>query len=277
MIFPRQPLRTLCLPAVFALLTACTGLLPAAPSPTPSLPPATQTPTIAWFPATNTPTAFPTPLLPPTPESLPGIGDLLFADDFSNASLWNTASAGQASARVANNRLTLSLDSGPLSIASLRSEPLLDDFYAEATASLSLCRGRDQFGLLFRAAPGESYYRFVLTCEGNLRFERVRGGATDIMKNWTPSGDAPLGAPAEVRIGIWAAGAELRFLLNGRFQFSLRDPVLRSGTLGFFARTDGNTPVIVSFSDLQVYSVFYVSPTPSLTPSPTATPTRPAP
>ncbi len=259
--------------ALSASLTACSGLF-AAPAPTPTQPPASETPTIVWFPPTNTPTSFPTSNPAPTAEPVPGVSDLLFADDFTDASLWNVSVSSKAAAQVENNRLTLSLTSGPLTIASLRSEPSLGDFYAEVTASPSLCRGNDQYGLLFRAAPGGTYYRFLLACNGSIRLERVRGGAADILQNWLPTGDAPPGAPAEVQIGVWVVGSEIRILLNDHLQFSLRDPVLHTGTLGFFAYASGTTPVVVSFSDLDVYSVFYVSPTPSLTPTRTPTPTR---
>ena len=77
-----------------------------------------------------------------------------------------------------------------------------------------------------------------------------------------------------MKIGIWVVGFEMRFLLNDHLQFSLRDPVLHIGTLGFFAYASGTTPVVVSFSDLEVYSVFYFSPTPTLTLTRTPTPTR---
>jgi hypothetical protein len=278
MIFPCKPLQTLILP-VLALLVAAAGLsgcgsLLQPGTPTPSLPAPTITDTIVWFPATNTPTPLPTSTPQPSLEPLPGIGSLIFADDFSDPALWNVTSSSQAAAQVENGRLTLSLASGPLSIASLRSEPVLGDFYAVFTASPSLCRGTDQYGFLFRAAPGGTYYRFVLACDGTVRLERVRGGALEVLQNWLPSGDAPPGAPAVVQVGVWVSGGEMRFLLNDRFQFSLRDPVLHSGTLGFFARASGTTPVLVSFTELKVYAVSYISPTPSLTPSRTPTPTR---
>ncbi len=278
MIFPRWLSRPLILPALAlclvlsAALSSCDAL-PATGTPSPSPIPATETPTIVWFPPTRTPTFTPTYLPPPTIEPPPGLGSLIFADDFSNPSLWNAASSASASAGLTNNRLSLSLTSGPLTILSLRSEPLLGDFYLEATARLSLCRGTDQYGLLFRAAPGGTYYRLVLACNGSLRFERVRGGgAPEVLQNWLPSGDVPTGAPGEVRLGLWASGTEFRIFLNDHFQFSLRDPVLRTGTLGFFASASGGTPVLVSFSELEVYTVVWLSPTPSLTPSRTPLP-----
>ncbi len=263
--------RTLILLAASLSLAACSGLFPL-PTPTVTLPPPTETPTILWFPPTNTPTALPAPTRLPTAEPLPGVGELLFADDFSDASLWNVADSGRASAQVQDGRLTLGLDHGPQTIASLRSGPMLGDFYAEVIASLNLCSGKDQYGLLFRASAINIAYRFVLTCEGNIRLERLRGGAPEVMQNWMMSAAAPRGSPSVVKIGVWMAGAEMRFLLNDSFQFSLRDPVLRNGTLGFFAYADGGTPMVVSFAALKVYAVSYVSPTPSLTPSHTPRP-----
>ena len=273
MFSPRKFAWILVLPVLTVCLEACSAFS-STPTPQASPSPATETSTVLWFPATNTPTTMPTSLPPPTPEALPGIGGLLFQDDFNEAALWNIAASSSASAQLEDNRLILSLTSGPLTIASLRSEPTLGDFYASVVAKTSLCRGQDKFGILFRAASPGNLYRFLLTCDGNIRLERVRGGAAEILQNWTPSGDSPVGSPAEVKIGVWASGVEMRFLLNDRYQFSLKDPLFRSGTLGFFATASGDTPVIVSFSDLEVYSVAYVSPTPTLTPTPTQAPTQ---
>jgi hypothetical protein len=173
---------------------------------------------------------------------------------------------------VTSNRLVLYITGQrPLSILSLRSQPMVDNFYAEATATISLCRDKDQYGMVFRAA-GEDYYRFTVNCNGQIRLGRGNSGSIWPLLDWQPSGDAPSGAPAQVSIGIWSMGSEMRFYLDDRYQFTVSDSALHSGTLGFFAYANGTTPVAVSFSDLKVYSVFYVSPTPTLTPSRTPTP-----
>jgi len=103
----------------------------------------------------------------PTQDARPGTGDLLFSDSFDQPAIWNTASSAQASALLSNNRLVLSINEpGPLYITSLRSQPVAGNFYAEATAILSLCSGNDQYGMLFRAGGSVDYYRFVLNCNG---------------------------------------------------------------------------------------------------------------
>jgi hypothetical protein len=98
--------------------------------------------------------------------------------------------------------------------------------------------------------------------------ERVRGGLAEVLQNWTPSSDVPRGAPAQVKLGIWMSGTEMHLLLNDHAQFVIRDPVFPIGRLGFFAYASGDTPVLVSFRDLQVYSVPLILPTPATTVTP---------
>ena len=96
--------------------------------------------------------------------------------------------------------------------------------------------------------------------------ERINSGVKLNLFDPVPSGDAPPGAPSEVKIGIWAVGKEMRLFLNDRFQFSITDKSFPSGALGVFARSAGDSPMSVTFSDLTVYDVEYVAPT--RTPSP---------
>ncbi len=256
-------------------MTACSGLN-STPTSTPTLSStATTTPTIIWFPPTQTPTVFPTQPPVQTEEFHPGVADLIFSDSFDQPDLWNAASSAQASASLIRNRLVFSISGpGPLSILSMRNQPVLGDFYAQAMVDISLCSGKDQYGMIFRASGGENYYRLTANCSGQLRLERVRAGEIYPLLDWLSSGDAPIGAPAQVKVGVWAVGREMRVFLNDHYQFSTFDPIFSSGTLGFFIFASGQNPVTVSFSELSVYSVFYVSPMPSLTPTITFTPSR---
>lgn len=242
---------------IMILMTSCAALdelllatpIPITPTETP--PP---TSTIIWFPPSPTPTPRANAAPFPTPEMRPGLGDILIEDDFSDPSLWTLAVANQSSAVIENNRLTLSVQSGANAL-SLRNDLLLTDFYAEITAKPSLCRGEDNYGLLIRADSVSSYYRFVLACNGTVRAERLLNGNRLPLQAPLPSADAPPGAPGEVRIGVWAVGRDIRFFLNGRFQFSISEPAFRRGSIGVFVRSAENTAVIVSFSDLVIQKV----------------------
>jgi len=187
---------------------------------------------------------------------------VLFYDKFEEAGLWNTAVSDTASAIMERNQLTLAISKPGMAILSLRKEPVLRDFYAEVTVRLSLCRGKDQYGMLLRAQSGGDAYRYAVNCNGEVRLERLRSGQAYPIQDWLPSADAPPGAPGEARLGVWALGAELRLFLNDRHQFSVRDPLFWQGTLGFFAQSDGNDPLTVSFAELVVYAVSAATPTP---------------
>jgi len=241
------------------LLTACLPLNSTSPTSTP-LPMDTlsPTPTIIWFPASATPTLLAFPTYTSTPEMSPGIGAITLSDDFSDDSVWDTAVSNHGSAAIGRNRLTLAVQPG-VYLASMRREVTLRNFYAEITARPSLCRGEDNYGLIVRGI-GSSFYRFVLACNGQVRVERISGGVRLPIQEPVPSGDAP-GAPGEVRIGLWAVGSDMRLFLNGRYQFSVIEKTFPSGALGVFARSVGDTPLSVTFSDLTVYEVDYIPPT----------------
>ena len=225
----------------------------------------TPTPTIVWFPPSATATGLAMPTYTGTPDMNPGIGEVALKDSFTNKTVWDIATSDSGSANINQNRLTLAVQPGYY-LASMRRELPLSDFYAEITARPSLCRGEDNYGVVVRGV-GSSFYRFVLTCNRQIRAERIAGGTRLPLYEPVPSGDAP-GAPGEVRIGIWAVGSEMRLFLNGRFQFSVMDPSFPTGAFGVFVRSTGETPVTVTFSELTVYEVDYTLPTKTPIPTP---------
>ena len=255
--------------------SACAPMqAPPAPATATETPAPSPTATIQWFPSTSTPT--PQPIITPsaTPLSLPGLGDEIFTDDFTSSIYWNTASSDEGSVSVSRDRITIAVKAPDTALFSLRSVPLLTDFYAEINAHPALCRGGDSYGLLFRANNLDSY-RYVLACDGTVRLEMKKAyNRPRVLAGPTLSGDAPPGSPGDVRLGVWATGAEMRFFLNGRYQFTVTDVNFSSGTLGVFVQSSPlNSATTVTFSDLIVQSVAYVSPTPTVTPTLTPIPT----
>jgi hypothetical protein len=207
----------------------------------------------------------------------PGLGAQIFQDDFSKLTDWSrakTAGNGANSIILERQRLTLAANITPVTLTSLRSGLVVTNFYAEVNVSVNRCLGTDAYGLLFRAASEAYTYRYLLNCNGAARVERVRDSTSIPLQDWLPSGYAPPGAPGQVRMGVWAAGAEMRFFLNGRYQFSVVDPLFKSGSLGVFVNAVSPDGMNISFSALTVNSVDYVSPTPTVTPSKTPLPSR---
>ena len=228
--------------------------------PTPTLPTetATVTPTITatidWFPATETATPRPTQLIEPTAEMRPDLGNILIDNLFSSGSEWRTGNFSSGNITLVNNTLTLAVQQPRMNLISLESKNKLSEFNLETKVNINLCRGEDVYGLVVRATSELNYYRFLVNCLGYARAERVRDGTTTLMQDWTPAG-LPPGAPIEVRLGVWASGNEIRFFADDAFVFSVRDPVFPEGTIGTFARASGDSPVTVTFSEMEIRSL----------------------
>ncbi len=239
------------------LSSACTVAPTIVVLPTETLQPptVTVTPTIVWFPPTATPTAFPTPIVTPTADMRPKTGKILFEDDFSDPNTWTSSQSEAGSVALGKNELAIAIGETNAYLFSIREEPIITNFYLEITAQTSLCRDLDEYGVLFRVSPTIDYYRFSLSCNGQVRLDRITAGKASSPQPWMLSGSVPPGAPGSARIGISAVGSEMSFFVNGQFQFSIHDPSLSSGGLGVFARSANKKAVTVNFSDLVVYEV----------------------
>lgn len=244
---------------LFALLAGCGGVYVMTPVPSET---AAATPepsaTIDWFPATATPTQTPFVIpatVPTLPEPLLGVGAEIIADDFSDTSLWSTSQLEAGNVVYGKQVLSLAVAGNKGILTSYSQHELLQDFYMEMKANISLCQTGDQYGVLFWVlAPGDAY-RLVLSCEGRLRLELISGEAAIVLHDWEYGSRILPGSPAEQRIGIWARDGEIRVYVNGAFQFAEKTNPDRGGMLGVFARAGGETAMTVGFSDLVVYQV----------------------
>ncbi len=240
------------------LLPACFPVSSTEEMPTETVAPTltvTPTPTIIWFPPTPTFTPFPTRSITPTPDLRPGLGKVILQDDFSSADEWILSSTSQGSVALGKNELSVVVSEPKTYLYSVRKSPELSDFYLEITASPNLCQGMDEYGLLLRFSSPGDFYRFSLTCNAQIRLDRLVGGEASSPQTWMVSGDAPPGAPSICRLAVWAAGSELRFFVNDQFQFSVKDPTITRGNIGVFARSAGNNIESVIFSDLIIKEI----------------------
>jgi hypothetical protein len=180
---------------------------------------------------------------------------MVFEDDFSSPGAWQLGQSRQGTVAMGQDELTFAIVESRAYLFSTRTEPTFGNFYAEITASPNLCAGLDEYGLLFRLGSIGDFYRYSLSCDGQVRLDRVVGGTAGSPQPWLVSASVPRGAPSSSRLGVWAVGRELRFFINDEFQFAVSDSYHGSGLLGVFARSAGENAVTVSFSDLKVYSV----------------------
>jgi hypothetical protein len=241
------------------LLSACVAATPApmptlTPEPTSTLAPATVLPTV-WFPPTATFTPFPTPERTPTEAIEIEYGPVLFQDDFSDPSQWESRISGEGKASLANNEMAIVITEPHGFYFSLRRAPDLGDFYLEITASPTLCMGEDEYGLMLRVASEGDYYRYSLSCDGQVRLDRIYKGGAGTLVDWKPGAGVPPGAPSSARLGVRMQGEEMRFFVDGLEQFSISDPLLPIGRVGLFGRSASENAVTVGFSDLVVYGL----------------------
>lgn len=229
---------------------------PLPPIPTNTLQPTeTPTPSQVWFPPTATPTPFPTLVLTPTLDIRPQTGMLFIEDNFDDPTAWPLGQTASSSTALGNNKLSLVLNQPGGYLFTLRREPMLGDFYLELTTNTSLCRNSDEYGLLFRVSPAIDFYRYSLSCDGQVRLDKFFQGRASSPQPWMMSGEVPPGAPGSARLGVWANGEDMHFYINNHLQFSVRDPSLSSGSIGVFIRSAGDNTVSVGFSKLAIYEV----------------------
>ena len=254
----KLPTFTLFIIIVINFLSGCISQ-PVKPTPIPSSTaiPVSNTPTatIVWFPPTATATIFPTPVITPTVDLRPQVGDLIISDNFTDPAPWQLAQSSTTSVALGQEEITLALNQPGGYLFTLRDEPVLRDFYLEITASPSMCTGLDEYGLLLRYNSPSDFYRFSLSCNGQTRLDRIVGGGAASPQPWMPSTSVPSAAPSSSRLGVWVVGPEMRFFINDEFQFAISDRMLARGMIGVFARSAGEMAVTVSFSDLVVRAI----------------------
>lgn len=239
-------------------LSACAS--PPTPLPTQEeIPTATitssPTPTVEWFPATSTPTSVPTIASTPTPVHTQEIGETIFSDDFSEPELWTLGPTSTGNISLGLNELTIAIAEPGGYAYSIRREPQLGDYQIEITASATLCHGEDQYGLLLRMASPGNFYRYAISCDGRVRLDKVINSVATSPQPWIQNNSIPPGATLPARLGVILHGEEMRFFINDQHQFTVNDPALQLGNIGFFARSVGDYAVTVNFSDLIVRQV----------------------
>ena len=237
-------------------LTACVPTGAVQPSPTGTateMPPSTAT--IDWFPATSTPDVQPTPVPSPTPNSFSSLGDVIFEDRFSTSEGWNVSRSSRGEISIAGSEINIVINQPNSYLYAYREKPDLENFFVQIRSNLSLCSGRDEYGLLFRLTNDQNFYRYSLSCSGEVRLEKVSAGGVTTLQPWTRSASVPVGAPSKSSLEVLAQGQEMSFFVNGDLQFKAVDEELKIGSFGVFGKSTGDSAYTVSFSDLVVRSL----------------------
>jgi hypothetical protein len=260
-LLPRNPAFTaLAVAAAAGLLAGCTieMITPAAApipteTPTPELPLSALLPTVDQRP-TRTPSL--TPSGTPDPEKPADALQRIFYDPLDDAqSGWNLTHNDAGTVDFSSGMLVFTVNAPYTSLTSALPREIPSDAYIEVTVQTLMCgEGVDTFGIIFRRA-GDYSYRYAVTCNGRLRFERFKGFDMDGASVWKDTLGLLPGAPAENRISVLVRQNIFRFFVGGVEVFTGQDPMSPAGGIGLFIRTEKSGSLSVGFDNLSVYTI----------------------
>lgn len=248
---------------------------------TPTEIPSTWTPTPepsetpVWFPATATRTPPPPRATSTaTPDLRPVSNDVIWQDLFLFDDNWDVISLSDRGAQVGGQALTLALKNYRGSLYSYTRAILPNNYYLTLTVEPSLCRGQDQYGVVFRSQTPQEFYRVTFLCDGTLRLELVRGNSVVRLAEVMNSPQLFAGPTATINLALWVHDDGVKVYLNDVMQIDYYRLQWFAGGLGVFARSTGEYSLTVSFSNLVVRESAPMPPTPMPTDAPTPMPTR---
>ena len=218
-------------------------------------PSSTLTPTVIWFPATDTPVVTPTQELTPTPALMVELGDVIYQDPFTSPEGWTLPQTDRGQINIGNGEINIIINETGSYLAGTLEKPDLSDFYAEITTSPVLCSAEDEYGFLFSVYGSQQYYRFALSCSGEVRLDKIGPEGTTIFYPWTRCASVPAGAPSVTKLAVLVVDDEVYLYINGNSLFSIGGQDNIYGSFGVYARSLGESALTVSFSDLIVREV----------------------
>lgn len=257
-------------PPANVLGTQVSGTLTAAPTLPPSItPPPSQTPiaTSTVTPtvtpvatSTSTPGASPSPTSPPLPPDDPRTGLNLsvpdYRDDFSVAYKWIGPNDSDATNIVDNKRLTATDLKADHYIWWSTTDQTGGDVYAEVTAAIGACSGKDSAGLAvhINGTGFDQGYALEIACDGTFRLrEFITKAAPKLILNWTAGPDIRKGPNASNRIGLLVKGSKLYVFANGKLEGRTESSDYATGTYGLYASAESTAPLEVTFSDFALW------------------------
>lgn len=226
------------------------------PRPTTSRTPApSSTPTVVWFPPTDTPAATPTREITPTPGLMVELGEILYQDPFLSNESWSLPQNERGQINIGNGELNIIINEPDSYFAGIIEKPDLSEYYAEITANPVLCSGRDEYGFLFSVYGTNQYYRFALSCSGEVRLDRLSASGITVLYPWTRNASVPPGAPSVTKLAVLVVDGEIHLFLNGESPYSITGQGNTFGSFGVYARSVGETALTVSFRDFIIREV----------------------
>jgi len=225
------------------------------PSATQAVPP-TETPTETPMPGSS-PSPTPPPLAPDDPRTGLNLAAPDYTDDFSVTYKWvGPEDPGSATNQMESEHLTATDHKADGYIWWSTTDQQAGDSYAEVSASVGACSGKDAAGFSARVngAGFDQGYALEFSCEGSFRLRRfISNAAPEVLIEWTASPEIIKGPNVTNRMGLLAKGSKLYVFANGKLVGQVEDAEYASGTFGLYASAVDSAALTVTFDDLAAW------------------------
>lgn len=135
---------------------------------------------------------------------------------------------------------------------------LADDFYAEVSANVGACSGKDAYGVAIRVggANFDQGYTLEIACDGSFRIRKfVSLQAPSELLTWTDSNAIRPGPDASNTVGFLADGSELYPIVNGEqlLDSPINDPDYQAGYFSLFPSASVTDGLTIYFDDFKLW------------------------
>ena len=182
--------------------------------------------------------------------------ELIYGDDFSSESAgpWLVEADEFGATALQDGRLLIEVGQAATMQFTTLEEPTFDDFDLTVDAELIAGDREATYGLLFRMAGPETFYRFELTGDGRYIVESHEsdGSWRRLVDDWQKSDAIMTGPGAINRLRVVASGPAMAFYVNDELLEELQDGRYPAGQLALDAGAFGNKPTSVAFDNLVV-------------------------
>jgi hypothetical protein len=204
--------------------------------------------------ATPTPVPTFTPVPTSTPVPSPTPDPVLFEDsEFTNSC--NADSTTEVERFVENEQFHMIVKTSKYIGWTECTKVEFSDVIIEADAAQVEGPDNNMFGVIFRyGLEDDEFYVFAVSGDGYyvLTIDGIEHTEPEILVDWTES-SAVNKSPQTNRLKVVAVGGSIEYYVNDQLLGEIQNDRLTTGTVGFFAGSNEEGGVHVSFDNLKIY------------------------
>ncbi len=179
-----------------------------------------------------------------------------FADAFvaGQTGKWLIEQDEIGSTSIVNEQLLITVAAPNTVQYSTLQDKVYGDFGLEVDVTQIAGPPESSYGVLFRMADGQQFYRFDITGNGLYIVERHNGDGTwtRLVQEWTPTSALNQGLNVTNRLRVLASGQSLAFYANDVLLTQVNDSTFTGGMIGLDAGTFGGSNLQVAFDNVMI-------------------------